>query len=208
MSLRLGFEVIYPDPSKSNIAALHCSEKTKSRYSNRSAIGVFRLGDNGALTEPLETIYPNITTTGPVTLRQDLSYLHHVIVDPTREYLLMADLGGDRIRVFRYNEQNIAPLQELASLVTNPGTGPRHAVFWRSPETGLLYLFFNGELDQKIYSYRVDYTEEGLSWSEPFSIVSVSDSLPAETAPTSEIAITVRLPATQLVGSTNAHVCQ
>lgn len=170
---------------------------TKQRHSNRSAIGVYRLGKDGALTEPLQTIFPNTTTAGPVTLRQDRSYLHHVILDPSREFLLMPDLGGDRIRVFRYNKQNIAPLQELAPLVTNPGTGPRHAVFWRSPKTGLLYIFFNGELDQRIYSYRVDYTKKGLSWSNPSSIVSVSDSLPAETSPTSEIAITVRLSAFQ-----------
>ncbi|KAJ8119068.1 hypothetical protein OPT61_g50 [Boeremia exigua] len=157
---------------------------------NRSAIGVYRLGESGALTEPLQTIFPNTTSAGPVPLRQDRSYLHHVILDPSGKYLLMPDLGGDRIRVFKYNKQTIAPLEELPSLVTNPGTGPRHAVFWRSPETGLLYLFFNGELDQQIYSYRIQYTKSGLTWSHPSSIVSVSDSLPPTTAPTSEIAIT------------------
>ncbi|KAH7396152.1 Lactonase, 7-bladed beta-propeller-domain-containing protein [Pyrenochaeta sp. MPI-SDFR-AT-0127] len=157
---------------------------------NRSSIGVYRLGENGALTEPLQTIFPNITSKGPVTLRQDNSYLHHVILDPSREFILIPDLGGDMIRVFKYDKQNVAPLIELAPLVTNRGTGPRHAVFWRSPESGLLYLFFNGELDQKIYSYRVDYTNGGLSWSQPSAIASISDDLPATTAPTSEIAIT------------------
>lgn len=96
--------------------------------------------------------------------------------------------------MFKYNKQNIAPLQELDSLVTDPGTGPRHAVFWRSPETGLLYLFFNGELDQRIYSYRVRYTKKGLEWSYAGSIVSVSEELPETTAPTSEIAVTVSWP--------------
>ncbi|KAF2821992.1 putative isomerase YbhE [Ophiobolus disseminans] len=157
---------------------------------NRSAIGVYRLGENGALTEPLETIFPNITSTGPVTLRQDRSYLHHVILDPTREFILIPDLGGDMIRVFKYDEKNVAPLKELAPLVTNPGTGPRHAVFWKSPESGVLYLFFNGELDQKIYSYRIEYKNGGLSWSQPSAIASISDDLAPTTAPTSEIAIT------------------
>ena len=167
---------------------------TKHHNSNRSAIGIYRLGENGALTEPLQTIFPNITSPGLVPLRQDRSYLHHVILDPSREFLLMPDLGGDQIRVFKYDQQNIAPLQELAPLITNRGTGPRHAVFWRSPESSLLYLFFNGELDQRIYSYRVIYANGGLSWSQPSSIASVSDYLPPTTAPTSEIAITVGIP--------------
>lgn len=171
-------------------------DMTELRNSNRSAIAVFRLGEGGALSEPLQTIFPNTTSIGPVTLRQDRSYLHHVILDPSRKFLLMPDLGGDRIRVFKYDKQNIAPLVELAPLVTNPGTGPRHAVFWRSPKTGILHLFFNGELDQKIYSYRVKYGNGGLSWSHPSSIVAVSESLPPTTAPTSEIAITVSLPMT------------
>lgn len=151
---------------------------------------MFRLGENGALTEPLQTIFPNTSAVGPVTLRQDRSYLHHVILDPTQEFLLMPDLGQDRIRVYKYNKQNIAPLEELAPLLTPPGTGPRHAVFWRSP-TGQLYLFFNGELDQRIYSYRVQYTKKGLRWSKPASVVAVNEALPKTTSPTSEIAITV-----------------
>ncbi|KAH7079236.1 Lactonase, 7-bladed beta-propeller-domain-containing protein [Paraphoma chrysanthemicola] len=157
---------------------------------NRSSVGVYRLGENGALTEPLEIIFPNITSTGPVPLRQDRSYSHHVILDPTRKFILIPDLGGDLIRVFKYNKKNVAPLRELAPLVTVPGAGPRHAVFWKSPKSGALYLFFNGELDQKVYSYKVEYKNGGLSWSQTFAIASVSDDLPATTAPTSEIAIT------------------
>ncbi|KAH9871987.1 hypothetical protein J1614_006246 [Plenodomus biglobosus] len=157
---------------------------------NRSAIGVYSLGQNGALTNPLQTILPNITSTGPVTLRQDRSYLHHVVLYPGRDLVLVPDLGGDMIRVFRYNRANVAPLLELPPLVTPRGAGPRHAVFWRSPATKALYLFFNGELDQKVYSYRVEYSSRGVTWKQVFAIASVSDELPATTAPTSEIAVT------------------
>lgn len=102
----------------------------------------------------------------------------------------MPDIGADQIRVFKYDQQQIAPLQELAPLRTESGTGPRHTVFWTSPEGGL-FLFFNGELDQRIYSYRVRYTGQGLEWSLVSSIVSVSEALPETTSPTSEIAVTV-----------------
>ncbi|CAN9109494.1 unnamed protein product [Alternaria alternata] len=66
---------------------------------NRSAIGVYRLpDDNGGLSEPAQIIFPNTTAVGPVTARQDRSYLHGVFLDPTRKFLLMTDLGQDRIR--------------------------------------------------------------------------------------------------------------
>ncbi|CAN9414965.1 unnamed protein product [Alternaria alternata] len=159
--------------------------------SNRSAIGVYRLpDDNGGLSEPAQIIFPNTTAVGPVTARQDRSYLHGVFLDPTRKFLLMTDLGQDRIRVFRYNQQTIAPLVELTPLITPLGCGPRKAVFWTAPETGNLFLFVNGELDQRVYSYQVEYKEDGLEWRLVDDVVSISEYLPVTTAPTSEIAIT------------------
>ncbi|RYN26573.1 hypothetical protein AA0114_g12620 [Alternaria tenuissima] len=158
---------------------------------NRSAIGVYRLpDDNGGLSEPAQIVFPDATAIGPVTARQDRSYLHGVFLDPTRKFLLMTDLGQDRIRVFRYNQQDIAPLVELNSLVTPLGCGPRKAVFWTAPETGNLFLFINGELDQRVYSYQVEYKEDGLEWRLVDDVVSISEYLPVTTAPTSEIAIT------------------
>ncbi|CAN9374291.1 unnamed protein product [Alternaria sp. RS040] len=158
---------------------------------NRSAIGVYRLpDDNGDLSEPAQIIFPDTTAIGPVTARQDRSYLHGVFLDPTRKFLLMTDLGQDRIRVFRYNQQTIAPLVELASLVTPLGCGPRKAVFWTAPETGNLFLFVNGELNQRVYSYQVEYKDDGLEWRLVDDVVSISEYLPVTTAPTSEIAIT------------------
>ncbi|KAI8936910.1 hypothetical protein NX059_006142 [Plenodomus lindquistii] len=157
---------------------------------NRSAVGVFPLGAAGALEESVQTIFPNLTRPGPVPLRQDRSYLHHVILDPSGKFILIPDLGGDMIRVFRYDSKSVAPLRELAPLVTPPGAGPRHAAFWRSWGTDDLYLFFNGELDQKIYSYKVETSENGLTWTQVGALASISDDLPATQAPTSEIAVT------------------
>ena len=124
--------------------------------------------------------------------RQDASYSHHVLVDPRNKYILIPDLGGDRIRVFTKDPIAIAPIKEIAGLVTGPGVGPRHAVF-KTTKRGETLLFFNGELDQNIYSYRVEYTESGLKFTKISSIVSVSPEYPATRAPTSEIAISVSL---------------
>ncbi|KPM38646.1 hypothetical protein AK830_g7910 [Neonectria ditissima] len=157
---------------------------------NRSAAAVYALGDHGALpgTGPLQQIFPTLNQTGPVPSRQDRSYLHDVILDPTNQYLVLMDLGGDLGRVYTYDQDTVAPITEVDGLRTAPGTGPRHGVF-RTMDNGDVFFFFNGELDQKVYSYRVTYTKTGLSFEKVFEIPAIDASLPATTAPTSEIAL-------------------
>lgn len=138
----------------------------------------------------MQLILPNITTTGPVTARQDRSYLHHVILDPKNKFLVIPDLGGDRCRVFIYDKHTIAPIAEVDGLTTNPGTGPRHG-FFRIMASGETFFFFNGELSQKVYSYRVKYKKTGLAFTKVFEIPAIDGDLPATKAPTSEIAMSV-----------------
>lgn len=159
--------------------------------SNPSAIAAYSFGTDGSLNDPLQIIYPNISETGPLPSRQDRSYSHHVIIDPTGQFILIPDLGGDIIRVFKYTMKTVAPLQELSSLVTEPGAGPRHASFWKAPgRDGELFLFYNGELSQKIYSHKVSYTKTGLSFAKVHDIHALDAKLSINTAPTSEIVIT------------------
>ncbi|KXH50095.1 YkgB [Colletotrichum salicis] len=158
---------------------------------NKSAVSVIALGEKGALpgTAPLQEFYPTLEKPGPVTARQDLSYLHHVIIDPKNRYVLLADLGGDRVRVYTKDPNSVAPIKEVDGLVTGPGVGPRHGVF-KTMANGDVVFFFNGELDQLIYSYKVEYKETGLAFTKISSIPSVNADYPATKAPTSEIAIT------------------
>ncbi|PBP18142.1 hypothetical protein BUE80_DR011128 [Diplocarpon rosae] len=157
---------------------------------NKSAGAIVKISDSGELNT-LQTWYPTIAAPGPVALRQDLSYLHHVMLDPTKKFLLMADLGGDMIRVYSWDPSTLAPVTELPPLVTGPGVGPRHIVFWESPQ-GKQYIFFNGEIDQNIYSYEVTITDAGITWTKVFEIPALGPDgkKPAGTAPTSEIALT------------------
>lgn len=160
---------------------------------NASAVGVFSLArDNGTLpgTGPIQTIAPTIETPGPVTARQDRSYLHHVIIDPTNAYVLMPDLGGDRVRVYAYNGTGF--LTETSVLTTDAGVGPRHG-FFRVNEAGETYFFFNGEISQKVYSYKVTYETTGLSFEKVFeaTALGVNSTFAAGTAPTSECAMSV-----------------
>ncbi|OJD31836.1 3-carboxymuconate cyclase [Diplodia corticola] len=158
---------------------------------NRTAISVIGLGGDGALDEPLQIIYPTLETTGPVISRQDLSYLHQVLVDPKGEYLVMNDLGGDRIRILKWDAENLAPLTELEPLRTDAGSGPRHGVFWKPAASDDLYYFVVGELSQNVYSYKITYTDAGLTGTKIFEIpgLGFENKVPALTSPLSEIAL-------------------
>ncbi|UPX18820.1 uncharacterized protein EKO05_0009109 [Ascochyta rabiei] len=159
----------------------------------KSAIAAFLFPKNGSLSPASQTIHPTHNITGPIASRQDDSYSHHVILDPTHPYILIPDLGADLIRVFTYTPGTVAPLTELEPLKTESGAGPRHGVFWQAPgESGAWYLLFNGELSQKVYSYRVTYSSSGLAWepvSESAVLGELGETLPPNTAPTSEIAV-------------------
>ncbi|RDW85088.1 hypothetical protein BP6252_02678 [Coleophoma cylindrospora] len=160
---------------------------------NRSTAAVFEIdvgGIPGALSNALYLKYPVLNATGPVLDRQDRSYLHEVIHDPSRSHLFTPDLGGDRIRVWNYDPVTLAPLTELAPLVTGSGVGPRHGVFWTSPSTGELFLIFVGELDQNVHVYRiVTNTAKEVTWEEVFKVPAMGTVQQALNAPASEIAL-------------------
>lgn len=163
-----------------------------TRSSNKSAYSVIGIGKEGALTEPLQVVYPVLATPGPVPTRQDLSYLHEVLLEPTEKYILMNDLGADLVRVFTWDKASLAPLTEHASLHTEAAVGPRHGVFWKSP-SGVLHYFFVGELSQNVYSYQIHYNSTGgLYWEKVFEIpaLGLANAKPALTSPPSEIALT------------------
>lgn len=150
------------------------------------------------MCEASQVIYPTSNITGPIPSRQNGSYSHHVILDPTQQYILVPDLGADVIRVFTYTPDTIAPLTEHEPLRTESGAGPRHGVFWEAPgKSGGWYLLFNGELSQKVYSYKIEYAADGtLKWEKVFEspvLGELGETLPPNTAPTSAIAVSVSL---------------
>jgi hypothetical protein len=169
--------------------------------SNKSAIAAFLFDSDGTLQPPAQITQPTSNVTGPIASRQSDSHAHHVILDPSRRFFLVPDLGADLIRVFKYHTHNFAPLAELEPLRTEAGAGPRHGVFWRAPGRGGdegLYLIFNGELSQKVYSYRITYTSSGLKWEkvfETYALGRLGETLLPNTAPTSEIVVSVSLSA-------------
>ncbi|KAM5378124.1 hypothetical protein ACJZ2D_004582 [Fusarium nematophilum] len=154
---------------------------------NPGAAALYALSDMGALpgTNPLQQILPKISKTGPVASRQEASHLHHVIVDPKGQYVLIPDLGGDVIRVYSWQQDK---LFEVNGLTADPGSGPRHGVF-RVNSEGQTFFFVTGELNQMVYSYRVEYKESGLAFTKVSELAGISNEIPVDLAPTSEVAL-------------------
>ena len=100
-------------------------------------IAVFSLQPDGRLGA--RTAFVQHTGHGPNPQRQTHAYAHSIITDPGNRFALAADLGLDKIFVYRFDEQT-------GSLATNdppfvqitPGSGARHVKF--HPDGHRVYL--------------------------------------------------------------------
>jgi 6-phosphogluconolactonase len=85
--------------------------------------------------------------------RQTRPHAHAVVVDPSHRFLLAADLGADRIFIYRIDAatHGLSPAEPASTAVT-AGAGPRHLAF--HPNGRLAFLVT--ELSAQIHSYRWD----------------------------------------------------
>ncbi|WP_328551145.1 lactonase family protein [Streptomyces sp. NBC_00358] len=95
------------------------------------------------------------TGSGP-SPRQLGPHPHHVLVDPSRRYALVADFGADRVFVHDYDrathQMSAGPSDGPRSYATPPGSGPRRLAF--HPNRHMLYLL--NELTADIQVLRWD----------------------------------------------------
>lgn len=91
--------------------------------------------------------------TGPVASRQEKAHAHCIIPHPNNKLVLAADLGVDRVLVYRFDDETgLLTHLEQSDGVLPPGTGPRHLVF--HPRLPLVYLA--GELNSTVTALRCD----------------------------------------------------
>lgn len=90
---------------------------------------------------------------GPNGGRQERSHVHVVVPSPDNRFLLVADLGIDRLLAYRFDpaRRTISPAP-AAVLALPPGAGPRHLVL--HPSARWLYLI--NELDSTIAAVAFD----------------------------------------------------
>jgi 6-phosphogluconolactonase len=100
-------------------------------------IAAFALKPDGSLGE--RTAFFQHTGSSVDAKRQTHAYAHSIVPDPTNRFVLVADLGLDKVFVYRFNKKdgslrpNDPPFAKVA-----PGSGPRHMAF--HPNRRFLYV--------------------------------------------------------------------
>jgi 6-phosphogluconolactonase len=103
---------------------------------------------------------------GPHAGRQEGPHAHCVIVAPDNRFALAADLGIDRVRVYRFDAARgtLAPA-DAPEAVLRPGAGPRHLAF--APGGRTLYLV--NELDSTLVAFAYDAATGALAERQTLS---------------------------------------
>ncbi len=100
------------------------------------------------------------TGRGPVTDRQGEPHAHCIVTDPSNRFALAADLGADRVFVYRLGGDGKS-LQHVdgGDAVMRPGAGPRHIAFHPSAPIA----FVSCELDSTVTALRFDAEKGALT---------------------------------------------
>jgi 6-phosphogluconolactonase len=109
-------------------------------------VGLLPIEANGALA-PAQMVQH--TGKGPNVDRQEAPHAHCIIPDRTNRFALAADLGADRVFVYRLDLDGKA-LHHIGAAVMRPGAGPRHLTF--HPTLPLVYVA--NELDSTVATLR------------------------------------------------------
>src|SRR5881396_1919426 len=134
--------------------------------SGRALLVANYAGGSGALLpiEPNGALAPahvvQHTGTGPNAERQEAPHAHCILPDPSNRFVLAADLGADRVFVYRLDlEGKSLRHVEGGDAVMRPGAGPRHIAFHPT----LPLVFVANELDSTVATLRFDAARGTLS---------------------------------------------
>jgi 6-phosphogluconolactonase (cycloisomerase 2 family) len=133
-----------------------------ANYTAGSA-SVYPIMENGSIGAMAQNIF--YTDSSINKERQNHSHVHAAVFSPACDYIYFTDLGADKIRCYRFDTANAAPLQSMTAIKTSPGSGPRHFTFHPNGQFAYcieeiggavsVYQYKNGQLDslQRIYTH-------------------------------------------------------
>ena len=128
---------------------------------------VLPIGTNGALAAPSDVVQHQ--GSGPNRGRQEGPHAHCVGFDPAGKILLAADLGIDKIMMYRFDAAagKLAPNAPPSAPAAEAGAGPRHFAF--SPSGKFLYAV--NELNSTVGVYAYDAARCSLTAVQSVSTV-------------------------------------
>lgn len=113
---------------------------------NVALLPIRRAGMLGAATHEVQHV-----GSGPDRERQTRAHAHCIVADPSNRFALAADLGADRVLVYRMDTDE-GTLTHAAAGVLPAGAGPRHIAF--HPRLPLVYIA--NELNSTVSTFRFD----------------------------------------------------
>src|SRR5882757_9935230 len=112
-------------------------------------IAVYPIQPDGRLARARQVVQQK--GSGPVAARQKSAHAHEVVLSPDGRFLLSADLGSDRIFVYRFEAATgeLTPNSE-PQVALPAGYGPRHLVFSKDART----IYVVTELTPAVVTFR------------------------------------------------------
>lgn len=136
------------------ICHIHCSKDGKYIFAANYGSGhATALPVNDGEIQPASSVVIG-DGSGPVERRQGGPHAHQVVLDPGQKFLLVPDLGTDKVLIYAFDESSglLTPNSQQAYLHLNPGSGPRHLDF--HPDGKLLFVV--NELNYSLTACRWD----------------------------------------------------
>jgi 6-phosphogluconolactonase len=136
-----------------------------ANYSGGS-VALLPIRPDGALAAAAQVVHH--AGTGPNAERQEAPHAHCILPDRSNRFALAADLGADRVFVYRLDPdaKSLRPV-EGGDAVMRPGAGPRHIAFHPT----LPLVFVACELDSTVVTLRFDAERGALSLLDTRSTV-------------------------------------
>ena len=122
------------------------------------SVALLPIQADGALTPAAQVVQH--TGSGPNAERQEAPHAHCIVADSSNRFALAADLGADRVFVYRLDVAGKSLRHaEGGDAVMRPGAGPRHIAFHPT----LPLVFVANELDSTVATLRFDAGRGALS---------------------------------------------
>ncbi|GIV85019.1 MAG: 6-phosphogluconolactonase [Candidatus Roseilinea sp.] len=115
------------------------------------SVAVLPIHADGSLAEAGDFVQHHGASINPQ--RQEGPHAHSVILDPANRFAFVADLGLDRVMIYRFDaERGKLTPNEPAFAPVKPGAGPRHFTF----HPGGRFAYVINELDNTVTAFAYD----------------------------------------------------
>jgi 6-phosphogluconolactonase (cycloisomerase 2 family) len=136
------------------------------------SVSVYPISENGKIETYVQNFQFSEGSINPD--RQDRSHIHSTVFSPDFEYIFLPDLGADKIRSYKFENNNKEPLKtsENPFIQTTLGSGPRHFTFHPNGKFAYcieemggavsVYSYDNGKLNnlQRINTHSEKYKDD------------------------------------------------